>query len=150
AAADAAYTGAHRLQNQVGVDGSNESVKLGLVAGQFDDVGGLGDVDDARAEDLHHALHFLAILAGRAYLDQHQFALDVSGLGNVDDLDDFDELVQLLGDLLDDVVRAGRDDGHARHRRVFGRGDGERFDVVTAGREQARDARQGAGFVLDQ
>ena len=61
-----------------------------------------------------------------------QLALDVGTLGQVDQFDHVDQLVQLLGDLLDDRLVTGGDQGHARQRRVLGRGDGERLDVVTA------------------
>src|SRR6202008_111591 len=71
-------------------------------------------------------------------------------LRKVNHLDHLDELVQLLGDLFDHVVRAHRDDGHARHRLVLRRGDGERLDIVAARGEEARDARQRASFVLHQ
>jgi hypothetical protein len=106
------------------------------VAGQLDGVALLGHVDDAAAEDVGHALHLLALLAHRAHLDQHQLALGVAAFGQVDDLDDLDQPVQVLGDLLDDLVGAGGDDGHARQRRVLGRRHGQALDVVAAGREQ--------------
>jgi hypothetical protein len=46
-------------------------------------------------------------------------------LGQVDDLDDVDQLVELLGDLFDDVIGADADDGHARQRGILGRGHGQ-------------------------
>jgi hypothetical protein len=70
--------------------------------------------------------------------------------GQVDHFHHFDQAVQVLGDLLDDVVRTAGDDGHARQRRIFGRRHGQRFDVVAAGREQTDHARQRAGFVFQQ
>ena len=42
------------------------------------------------------------------------------------------------------------DDRHARHRRVLGRRDGQRLDVVAARGEEARDARQRARLVLHE
>ena len=45
---------------------------------------------------------------------EHEFALDVRASVKVDQLDHVHQLVQLLGDLLDDVVRAAGDDGEAR------------------------------------
>jgi hypothetical protein len=50
------------------------------------------------------ALHFFALLAGGADLDQHQLTFDMAAVGQVLHLDHIDQLVQLLGDLLDDVV----------------------------------------------
>jgi hypothetical protein len=58
-----------------------------------------------------------------AHLDQHELALGVRAFGEVDDLDHLDQAVQVLGDLLDDLVGAGRDDRHPRQRRVLGRRD---------------------------
>ena len=101
-----------------------------LHPGEFDGVGLVGHVDDAAAEDVGHALHFLAFLAHRAHLDQHQLALDVRAFGQVDHLHHVHQAVQVLGDLLDDFIRAGGDDGHARQRGVLGRRDGQRLDVV--------------------
>ena len=70
--------------------------------------------------------------------------------GQVDDFDDLDQAVQVLGDLLDDFVGAGGHDGHARQRCVFGRRDRQALDVVAARREQRDHARQGAGLVFEQ
>ena len=56
----------------------------------------------------------LAFLADRTHLDQHQLAFGVAALGEIDDLDDFDQAIQVLGDLLDHLVAAGGDDGHSR------------------------------------
>ena len=119
------------------VDRHQEGVVLGDGAGQLDGVGLVGDVDDAAAEDIGNTLHFIAILAGGTYLDEHQLTLDVRGFGQIDNLDDIDQLVELLGDLLDDFFGADADDGHARQRGIFGRCDGERLDVVASGGEQA-------------
>ncbi len=113
AATDAAYARAHCFENQGRINGAEKGVELALVAGQLDDVGGVGDVDDAGTKDVGGTLDLFAVLAGGAHLDQHELALEVRRLGNVHHLEHLDELVQLLGDLLDDVVRAGGDDGHA-------------------------------------
>jgi hypothetical protein len=75
-------------------------------AGQLDRVGLFGDIDDAAAEDIRGALHLFALLAHGAHLDQHQLALDVRAFGQIDHLHHLDQAVQVLGDLLDHVVRA--------------------------------------------
>src|SRR5574340_22918 len=72
AAADAAHAGAHGLEDQRTVDRLDESVELRRIAGQLDDERGFGDVDDAAAENVRHALQLLAVLAGGAHLDEHQ------------------------------------------------------------------------------
>src|SRR5579862_3195794 len=150
APADTGRTGTDSFQNHPRLDCLQERVELLAGAGQLDRVALVGDIEDAAAEDVGEALHLVAILAGRAHLDEHQLALDVVALGQVDDLHDLDKLVQLLGDLLDDVVGTARDDRHPRHRRVFRRRNGQRLDVVAARGKQSRDTRQRAGFVLDQ
>src|SRR6478672_6075609 len=150
AAADAGHAGADRLQDRGPVERFQEGVELLGGAGQLDGVGLVGDVDDAPAEDVRDALEFLAVLAGGADLHEHELALDVLALREVDHLHHVDQLVQLLGDLLDDLVAAGGDDGHARHRRVLGGRDGERLDVVAARREKPRHAGKGACLVLHE
>ena len=108
------------------------------------------DVDDLRAEDVDH-LHDLGARGSvRGDLEQRELAGDRLGRLEVADLDDVDQLVQLLGHLIDRVHRAVEGQRDARQRRVVGRADGERVDVEAAAREQARDAGQYAGLVLDQ
>src|SRR5712692_7830418 len=150
AASDAARAGPYGLDDRALVERLDERVELAAVAGELDGVGVVGDVDDPAPEDVGHALHVLALLLAGAYFDQHELALDVLGLRQVDHLHHLDQLVQLLGDLLDHVLGAGRDDGHARHRRIFGRRHGERLDVVAAGGKQAGNAGQRSGLVLHE
>ena len=45
-------------------------------------------------EDVGQALEFLAVLACGPDLDQHQLPLDMRGLGEIDNLDAIDQLVQ--------------------------------------------------------
>src|SRR5437773_2309063 len=75
AARDARGSGSHRLHDRSRLDRLDEGVELGDGSGELDGVGVLSDIDDAAAEDVGQTLHFLAILAGRADLDQHQLAL---------------------------------------------------------------------------
>src|SRR5690606_1305529 len=89
-------------------------------------------------------------LADRPDLDQHEFALDVSTFGQIDHLHHFDQAVQVLGDLLDHIIRTGGDDGHARQCRIFGRRYRQGFDVVSTRGEQSHHARQGTRLVFQQ
>src|SRR5687768_9043424 len=150
AAADAGSARAHRFHDRGAIERLEKGVELGAGTGQLDGVVLVGDVDDAPAEDVRHALHLLAVLAHGAHLDQHQLALDVVAVGEIDHLHHVDQLVELLGDLLDHLVGPGRDDGHPRKRRVLGGRDGERLDVVAARGEEARHARERAGLVLEE
>src|SRR5207237_1399422 len=79
ASADAARAGTYRLDDGALVERLDEGVELAAIAGELDGVSVLGDVDDAPAEDVRHALHVLALLLPGAHLDEHQLALDVLG-----------------------------------------------------------------------
>ena len=107
-------------------------------------------IEHATAAAHHVAAHGVAPRRLEAQLQQHQFALEVLAAGHVLHADDVDQLVQLVGDLLDDRVRAGGHQRQARDGGVVGRGHRQRLDVVAAGGEQAGDAGQGAGLVLQQ
>lgn len=74
----------------------------------------------------------------------------MSAFRQVHQLDHFDQLVQVFGDLLDDFIVANGGQRQTRQGRVFGRGHGQAFDVVVALREQADYARQSAGFVFQK
>ena len=150
AATDAAGSGSHGLEDGRAIDRDQEGVELGRIARELDGVALFSDIDDAAAEDLGHALHLLALLADGPHLHQHELTLGEAAFGQVDHLHHLDQAVQVLGDLLDDVVRPGGLDGHARQRRVFRRRHGERFDVVATGREQAHHAGKSAGLVFQQ
>ena len=92
----------------------------------------------------------LRVRASAWHLHQGELPRDhVLGV-EVADLDDVDELVELLGHLLDrEAARVDRD-RHARAVRVLGRADGEGVDVEAAPGEQAGHAGQDAGLVLHQ
>src|SRR5690606_29551730 len=147
---DARHAGAHGLENGAAIERIDEGLDLSLVARQFDGVDLVGDVDDMAAEDVGHAFHLFAFLADGPDLDEHEFTLDVRAFGTIDHLDDSHQPVQVLGDLLDEFIGAGRDDGHPREGGIFRGGHRQRFDVVAACREQADDARQCAGFIFQK
>src|SRR5665213_3465605 len=86
AAADSRRAGAHRFQDDARLDRHQERVELRTGAGELDRVALVGDVEDAAAKDVGEQLHLVAVLDGRAHFDEHQFALDVVALGEVDDL----------------------------------------------------------------
>ena len=85
-----------------------------------------------------------------AHLDQQQLALHGLLLLQLDDLEDVDQLVELLGDLLERGALDAHQDRDARDLLVLGRADRERLDVEAAPAEQARDPGEHAGLVLDQ
>ena len=71
-------------------------------------------------------------------------------LGQIDQLDYLDKLIQVFGNLLDNPVITYRGQGQTRQGRIFGGRDGQGFDVVITLRKQTHYARQGAGFVFHQ
>src|SRR3954469_1192167 len=139
----------HLLDPQRGQDGEQ---RLQLVGG----AGGLEshrvgvDVDDAGAEQLRRLQHLRAVRQRGADLDEQQLALHRGALLELDDLDHLDELVQLLGDLLERRGLRVGDDRHAREVRVLRRAHGEGLDVEPAAAEQGRDAGQDTGLVLHE
>ena len=86
----------------------------------------------------------------RIELDQHQLQLDVRRAGQVGDLEDLDDPLQLRQHLAQVPVVAADGDGHARAAGLVGGADGQRLDVEAAGAEQPRDAVQRPGTVDDQ
>ncbi len=70
--------------------------------------------------------------------------------GHVLDRDHIDQFQQLRVDLRDDGIRSDGDQGHARDGGVVRRGDRQRLDVVAASGNQAGDAGERAGFVLQE
>src|SRR3954451_21248320 len=141
---------AHHLDHPERADHLLEGVDLVGRARDLHDQRLAGDVDDLAAEDLDRLEHLGALTAVGGDLEQRQLA-GHGALGlEVADLDHVDELVQLLGDLVDRVQRAVERQRDARDRLVVGRPDREGLDVETAPREQPRDARQDARLVLDE
>src|SRR5205085_744912 len=105
---------------------------------------------DLGAEDLADLHHLGAACAVRGDLEQRELARERLLRFEIADLEHVDELVQLLGDLVDRVERSverQRDSGEAF---VVGGSDGERVDVESAPREQPGDAGQDTGLVLDE
>src|SRR5579863_4571331 len=108
------------------------------------------DVHHVRAEQPDGLEHLGPALGVGADLDQHQFALHGLRRLKLNDLDDIDELVELLGDLLERVLLAVHHDRHPGDLLVLGRPDREGLDVEAAPGEQAGDADQDARLVLDK
>src|SRR6266436_7221095 len=148
-APDPRGTGSHRLQDGAPLERLNKGIELGPGAGELYGIGVLGNVDYAAPEDLGHAFHLFAVFAHCPHLDQHELALDMCRLRQVNHLDHLDEFVQLLRDLLDHVVGTRGDNGHARQRRIFRRGYRERLDVVPARGEQTRNSGKSARLVFE-
>ena len=125
-------------------------VDLVLRAGDLDRHRLARDVDDVRAEDLGELHDLGAALHRSGDPEKRHLPRDrVVGL-HVPDLDHVDELVKLLGHLVDRMDGAVHRERDARDLRVLGRADGERVDVEPAPAEEARDSGENAGLVLDE
>src|SRR3954451_2878903 len=150
AARDRDLAGAHHLDHPERPDHLLEGVDLLRRAGDLDDERLARHVDDVAAEDLDDLEHLGALGPVGGDLEQRQLARDRSVGLEVADLDHVDELVQLLGDLVDRVQRTVEGQRDARDVVVVGRADREGVDVEAAPREQAGDPRQDARLVLDE
>src|SRR5207249_10582616 len=103
----------------------DQRFQLAFLAGRLDRERLRRHVDDLGPEDVGRPHDLGPVLRLGVDANQHQLALDVVVLGEVADLDDVDELVELLRDLLDDELVAVDDDGHPRHRGIERLADGQ-------------------------
>ena len=84
-----------------------ERVEFLRCSGELDRIGIAGHVDDLPAEDVAAAFDLLPLVGDGANLDQHQFPFEVVAVGEIHDLDHFDQPVQMLDDLFDPGLVAG-------------------------------------------
>src|SRR3984957_21217478 len=108
------------------------------------------DVNDVRTEERDRLKYLRPAVGVGPDLDQHELALYGLRWLKLDDLDDVDQLVELLGHLLQRMFLAVHHDSHPGDLLVLGGPDREGLDVETAPGEQAGDADQDSRFVLDQ
>src|SRR5208282_5954632 len=121
------------------------------VAGQLDGDCARTDIDHVGAKRGYNRVELGARALVHRDLDDHHLALDRLDVLEVGNLDDRDELVELLGDLLDDLVVAGgyqHDSRDCRIERILV--DGQRLDVKAAAGKQTSHAREHAEFVFNQ
>src|SRR5262249_24944213 len=123
---------------------------VGLARGQLDDEAIGRGIEHASARAYDITSHDVRLLVTNLQFEQHELALEMLPAGHVFDADDVDELVQLVGDLLDHRVGPFGDECDARYRWVVRGRYRKGFDVVAAGGEEAGYAGQGAGFVLQE
>src|SRR6188768_3457404 len=149
-AADGHGAGLHDLPDAERLQGGEQGVELARSAGRLDDDGVRHDVHDVRPEQVDDLEDPGALRGVGLDLHQQQLALDGRGVLQLDDLDDVDQLVQLLGHLLERQGVDVDDDRDARDLVVLGGTDREGVDVERPSREQAGDAREHAGLVLHE
>src|ERR671914_235736 len=149
-AADGHHPGLHHLPDSEGLEVLQQRAELLSRAGGLDGECLRSDVDGLGAEQVHDLEHLAADARVGAHLHQQELALHRCRRLELDDLDDVDQLVELLGDLLEREVVDGDDDRHPRDLGVLGGPDRERLDVEPAAREQAGHPGEHARLVLDQ
>ena len=88
-----------------------ERIELICRPSELYDIGGRPNVNDLASKDFGRALHFIALLALCAHLDQQSVTLNMRALRQIHHLNDVYDLVELLCDLLHLYVIAGRRDG---------------------------------------
>jgi len=123
--------GAGGREDAVGADELEEGADLVLVAGELDDDGVVGDVDDLGAEEGGDLDDLGAGLGVALHLAEDELAGDVFDLfaGEVLDGDDVDQLIEGLDAAVEGGVVGDDGRGDARVGRVVGRADVEGLDV---------------------
>src|SRR3954454_18867307 len=134
----------------VGADHALEGLDLVGRAGHLDRHRPSRDVDDFGPEDLGELDDLGPVLDRGGDLEQRHLPRHRLLRLHVADLEDVDQLVQLLGHLVDRVDGAVERQGDPGDAGVVGRADRERVDVEAAAREEPGDPRQHARFILDQ
>src|SRR5690606_25573017 len=150
ATGNAGNAATYGFQDRRRADGLNEAVQLVARTCQLDGIDAAGHIDDLTTEDVGGAFDLGALGAGRLDLHQHQLTLDVGAFRQIHQLHHFDELVEVLGDLLDHIVMPHRGQGQTRQGPILGRRYGQAFDVVVALREQTNHTGECAGLVFQQ
>ena len=96
------------------------------------------------------SLRDLANACWKAFPSPDRFRHNSFGFRKIDDFDDVDQLVQLLGNLFDDFITARRHDGQPRKRSVFGRRHRQGFDIIPARGKQAGHPGKRTTLVFQQ
>ncbi len=137
-----------QLQNSEFLDQTQKRGNLTFVAGQFRDQIVMPNADDLRPEQFADLNQLRAII--RSCLDFHENQLTRNRLSLLEimDLYDVDQLLQLLGDLVQNGIVAPHDRRYARDLRVVGRRDIERVDIEATTAKQAGNAGEYAEFIF--
>jgi hypothetical protein len=128
----------------------NEGINFVGTASDLNGHGVGADIYDGCPEDFHELNDMGTLLQFAVDFNESQFPLNNIFARVVLNFDDINQFVQLLGDLLNGVIIATNNDGHARCFRVVGGADGEALNVVAPSREQASNPRQNSRSVFNQ
>src|SRR5690606_36202014 len=143
-------SGTYHFENAALADCLNKGIQFITATGQLNRIDRGTHIHDLAPEDINGTLDLGALRPNRLHLDQHQLTLDMSTFRQVNELHHLNQLVELLGDLLDNPIRADRGHRQARQCRLFGRCDRQGFNVVIALGKKTNNPREGARFVLKQ
>src|SRR5262249_44610015 len=141
--------GTGELLDAVGAHELLEGVELLWPADDLERDRIAADVGDARAEDLAERDQLGALVRRGTDRGQRRLALDRLAGRQLDHPEDVDELVHLLLDLLERVLRAVDAQGQAGDVRALRGPDREALDVVAAPGEHLGYARERTGLVLE-
>ena len=128
----------------------HQRVELLLVTGGFHDERFGGDVDDVGAEDVDDLEDRAAGGRVRPHLDHDEFPADGGPVGDVFDVDDIHQFVDLFHHLLHIIVGSIHHKGHAGQPWGFRMTHRQAFDVEAPLPPAAGDAVQDARTVLHQ
>jgi len=101
------------LQYQIRIYFLNKGIELFHRTRQLYRVSAFRNIDDTATEYIRQMPDLIPRLYSDPDLHQHQFAFDMSAFGQIKQFDHIHQFVQLLGDLLDNVIRTGCDQRHA-------------------------------------
>src|SRR5581483_5747568 len=127
-----------------------EFLDLRFVAGHFDAEHFVLHVHDLRPEDVAELHDLGAVGRGHGHPHEQQLALDHFVVAEIVDVDDIDQLVELLGHLLEHGIVAIDDDRHPGCGWIERGADIQRVDVEAASAEHPGDAGEHAEFVFDE
>ena len=129
---------------------AEELVHLAGIARDFDGERIFANINDLGAENIAQFDDFCTRGAVDGDAQQHQFALHVVALTEIDDLDNVDQFVELLDDLIERVFLFIDDDGHAAELGVMARADIQGLNVIATAAEHASHAGQHAKLVFHE
>ena len=117
-----------------------ELADFAFVAGDFNGKAGGLDVDNLGTKDVTDLHDFWPSGSGGFDAKQNKFSVDDVSIFEVVDFEDIDKFFELFDDLLQDLIVADDNDGHARYFIVLGRADVEGIDIEAATAKKPCDA----------
>src|SRR3989339_744069 len=142
-----------RTDNFLNADGPqdvNHRLELAGLAGNLHHITFWPDVNNLAPEDIDYPQNLGPGVRLGLYPNQGHLPLHIIMLTHISDLDNVNELMKLLGDLLNDSILAGSHQGQAGNILLKGLGHGEAFNVEAPAAEKACYPGKNSGFILQQ